>query len=215
MQGLSIEPIGELYGMFQLTIAKSQFGLNADAVCYCMHFKECEQWFCYHTKDSVKPAFICNKFYLNYILFDAYRVMNVNLKAVLFVSQVNVWFSHTDLMCHLCTSKSSIFCVQYVAKGMVERGEGGAIVNVSSLSSLCALKDHSVYCKLVHTINELILLISLISRSPLIIIFPYRKSLVIYTNSRIFMEALPIICDLFWQMGPLGIFHQIFFCMDG
>lgn len=37
--------------------------------------------------------------------------------------------------------------LQYVAKGMVERGEGGAIVNVSSLSSLCALKEHAVYCK--------------------------------------------------------------------
>ena len=37
--------------------------------------------------------------------------------------------------------------MQYVAKGMVERGEGGAIVNVSSLSSLCALKEHAVYCE--------------------------------------------------------------------
>ena len=31
---------------------------------------------------------------------------------------------------------------------MVQRGDGGAIVNVSSLSSLRALKDHSVYCEL-------------------------------------------------------------------
>ena len=37
--------------------------------------------------------------------------------------------------------------MQYVAKGMVERGEGGSIVNVSSLSSLCALKEHAVYCE--------------------------------------------------------------------
>ena len=48
-------------------------------------------------------------------------VMNVNLKAVLFISQV-------------------------IAKGMVERGQGGAIVNVSSQASLCALADHAVYC---------------------------------------------------------------------
>lgn len=49
------------------------------------------------------------------------EVMGINLKAVLFLSQV-------------------------VAKGMVERGEGGAIVNVSSLSSLCAIPNHAVYC---------------------------------------------------------------------
>lgn len=45
----------------------------------------------------------------------------------------------------------SIFLVllllQYVAKGMVERGDGGAIVNVSSQASQCALKHHAVYCK--------------------------------------------------------------------
>ena len=37
--------------------------------------------------------------------------------------------------------------LQYVAKGMVERGDGGAIVNVSSQASQCALKEHAVYCK--------------------------------------------------------------------
>lgn len=53
---------------------------------------------------------------------EAYdNIMDINLKAVLFLSQV-------------------------VAKDMVERREGGAIVNVSSLSSLCALPDHAVYC---------------------------------------------------------------------
>ena len=47
--------------------------------------------------------------------------------------------------------------MQYVAKGMVERGEGGAIVNVSSLSSLCALKEHAVYCEyaLIGTVEHL------------------------------------------------------------
>ncbi|XP_065836932.1 L-xylulose reductase-like [Oscarella lobularis] len=53
---------------------------------------------------------------------EAYgRVMDVNLKACLFVGQV-------------------------VARGMVERGEGGAIVNVSSQASMAALRDHAVYC---------------------------------------------------------------------
>ncbi len=37
--------------------------------------------------------------------------------------------------------------LQYVAKGMVERKEGGAIVNVSSLSGLRALPQHAVYCE--------------------------------------------------------------------
>lgn len=49
------------------------------------------------------------------------RVMEVNLKAVLFVSQT-------------------------VAKSMVERGLGGAIVNISSQASQAALQDHAVYC---------------------------------------------------------------------
>ena len=47
--------------------------------------------------------------------------MNVNVKAVLFISQV-------------------------VAKGMVERKMGGSIVNISSQASMCALHDHAVYC---------------------------------------------------------------------
>ncbi len=35
---------------------------------------------------------------------------------------------------------------QVVVKGMVERGNGGAIVNVSSQASLLALDGHTVYC---------------------------------------------------------------------
>lgn len=53
---------------------------------------------------------------------DGYdSVMDINLKAVLFVSQT-------------------------VAKGMVHRGMGGAIVNVSSQASQSPLQDHAVYC---------------------------------------------------------------------
>lgn len=56
-------------------------------------------------------------------VFSLYlRVMNINLKAVLFLSQC-------------------------VAKDMVEQGDGGAIVNVSSQASQCALLDHTVYCE--------------------------------------------------------------------
>ena len=48
-------------------------------------------------------------------------MMDINLKAVFFISQT-------------------------VAKGMVERGLGGAIVNISSQASQAALQDHAVYC---------------------------------------------------------------------
>jgi L-xylulose reductase len=51
--------------------------------------------------------------------FDA--VMAVNVRAVLVVSQV-------------------------VARGMVARGTGGAIVNVSSQASMRGIKDHTSYC---------------------------------------------------------------------
>ena len=35
--------------------------------------------------------------------------------------------------------------MQVVAKGMVERGEGGAIVNISSMTTNVAFKDHTSY----------------------------------------------------------------------
>ena len=53
--------------------------------------------------------------------------------------------THSLHVC-LCLMIGWLGWLQCVAKEMVERGEGGAIVNVSSLSSLCALKDHAVYC---------------------------------------------------------------------
>lgn len=53
---------------------------------------------------------------------DTYdRIMNTNVKAVMFVSQL-------------------------VAKKMIEQNSGGAIVNVSSQASQIALKNHTVYC---------------------------------------------------------------------
>eukprot|EP00911_Craspedida_sp_UC1_P000779 UC1_evm1s595 len=54
-------------------------------------------------------------------LDDWDTVMNVNVKAVLAVSQV-------------------------VARDMIARGEGGAIVNVSSQASMVGLRDHAAYC---------------------------------------------------------------------
>ena len=49
------------------------------------------------------------------------ETMSVNVRAVMIVSQV-------------------------VARGMIERGTGGAIVNISSQASLVAIKDHAAYC---------------------------------------------------------------------
>lgn len=37
---------------------------------------------------------------------------------------------------------------QTIARDMVKRGEGGVIVNVSSIASQVAFKDHACYCKM-------------------------------------------------------------------
>jgi len=42
--------------------------------------------------------------------------------------------------------KAPLFIAQVVAKQMIARGSGGAIVNVSSQASMIALKDHTLYC---------------------------------------------------------------------
>ena len=53
---------------------------------------------------------------------DAFdRTMNVNVRAVLLITQT-------------------------IAKGMIARGRGGAIVNLSSQASMAALADHAAYC---------------------------------------------------------------------
>ena len=53
---------------------------------------------------------------------DAFdTTINVNLKSVLFLSQI-------------------------IAKKMIKNGKGGSIVNVSSQASLCALPEHATYC---------------------------------------------------------------------
>jgi L-xylulose reductase len=53
---------------------------------------------------------------------DAFdRTMSVNVRAVLLITQT-------------------------IAKGMISRGRGGAIVNLSSQASMAALADHAAYC---------------------------------------------------------------------
>ncbi|XP_061191300.1 L-xylulose reductase-like [Saccostrea echinata] len=59
--------------------------------------------------------------FLDFPMKDFEDVYNVNTKALFNISQV-------------------------VAKGMVERGQGGSIVNISSVASSRALDDHIAYC---------------------------------------------------------------------
>jgi L-xylulose reductase len=42
--------------------------------------------------------------------------------------------------------RAALIVSQVVASGMISRGEGGAIVNVSSQSSMVGLVDHAAYC---------------------------------------------------------------------
>lgn len=42
--------------------------------------------------------------------------------------------------------KATFNISQVIAKGMVERGEGGAIINMSSVAGLRALNNHTIYC---------------------------------------------------------------------
>ena len=42
--------------------------------------------------------------------------------------------------------RATMVVAQAVAKGMVSRGKGGAIVNISSQASMVALADHTSYC---------------------------------------------------------------------
>ena len=78
--------------------------------------------------------------------FINYRIMNVNLRAPMFISQVKSYM-YTRGESHTHVGECPCLPLQYVAQGMVERGDGGAIVNVSSVASQCALKDHLAYCE--------------------------------------------------------------------
>lgn len=42
--------------------------------------------------------------------------------------------------------RAAMIVGQEVARGMIERGQGGAIVNLSSQASMVALADHTAYC---------------------------------------------------------------------
>jgi len=58
---------------------------------------------------------------------------------------VDVSLSSIDLLVNV-NVKAAINISQVIAKKMIERGTGGAIVNLSSQGSQRALKDHTVYC---------------------------------------------------------------------
>ena len=42
--------------------------------------------------------------------------------------------------------RAAMIVSQVVAQGMIERGQGGAIVNLSSQASMIGLRDHTAYC---------------------------------------------------------------------
>lgn len=88
--------------------------------------------------------------------------MDINLKAVMFISQVSTqqlqyhnYYNYTEWITrssyYLYDNVNLVFVLsfcQFVARGMVEGSVEGSIVNVSSQASQCALKEHTVYCKL-------------------------------------------------------------------
>lgn len=50
---------------------------------------------------------------------------------------------------HLCLLTYVLFSrawIQVVVQGMIERGEGGAIVNISSMTTNVAFPEHTSYC---------------------------------------------------------------------
>lgn len=49
--------------------------------------------------------------------------------------------------------RGAFFCLQAVARGMVEAGNGGSIINVSSQMALVALPGRSVYCASKHAVE--------------------------------------------------------------
>ncbi len=49
--------------------------------------------------------------------------------------------------------RGAFFCLQAVARGMVEAGNGGSIINVSSQMALVALPARAVYCASKHAVE--------------------------------------------------------------
>ena len=46
-------------------------------------------------------------------------------------------------------------CLQVVAKGMVERAQGGSIVNISSVGGMKAVPNHTIYCSAKGAMDQL------------------------------------------------------------
>ena len=51
--------------------------------------------------------------------------------------------------------RAMMIVTQVIAKGMVERGKGGAIVNLSSQASMIGLRDHTAYCASKGAVDQL------------------------------------------------------------
>jgi len=68
-----------------------------------------------------------------------------------FLEATSEAFDHTMAI----NVRAMMIVSQVVARGLIARGEGGAIVNVSSQASQIALKDHTTYCASKGAVDQL------------------------------------------------------------
>ena len=69
----------------------------------------------------------------------------MELICIFVFAYADCWFSHAQAHFSDCTF-SNLLIFQVVAKGMIERGQGGSIVMMSSYLSFRAMEIRSVYC---------------------------------------------------------------------
>ena len=127
-------------------------------------------------------GFANNKPFLEITEAQIDNTFDVNLKAVINVSQV-------------------------VARGMVVRGEGGAIVNISSIGSLKPLEECSVYCASKAALDHLTRVMTLELGPHGIRVNSVNLTLVKTAMSE-YVWSDPAILDPFLKMIPLGRFAE-------
>ncbi|KAK2169436.1 hypothetical protein LSH36_10g12012 [Paralvinella palmiformis] len=111
------------------------------------------------------------------------QVMNVNLKAVINVSQI-------------------------AAKTMIDRGVGGAIVNISSIASERALQRHTVYCVSKAGLNQMTKVMALELGPHKIRVNAVCPTIIMTELGRAFWSD-PIVNKPYIDRTPLGRFGEI------
>ena len=109
-------------------------------------------------------------------------IFDVNLKAVINVSQV-------------------------VARGLVARGEGGVIINISSVGVLKPVKECSVYCASKAALDHLMRVMTL-ELGPHGIRVNCVNPTVVKTEMSEFIWSDPAVAEPFLKMTPLGRFAE-------